>query len=91
MAVVSPTTVEEALRASFADSHIEVEDTSHGCGLSVKITVVAASFEGQPPLARQKAVHAALGDQMKGLHSVELKCRTPSQWESDKAAASGGK
>lgn len=81
--------VETALRAGLTDVvHVQVDDTSGGCGASFMVIVVAKQFEGVPLLQRQRLVHAALGaDLMKGIHALEIKAWTNAQWEANKAKA----
>jgi stress-induced morphogen len=65
-----------ALTAAFPDStSLDVVDTSAGCGSSFRVTVVAPSLGALPgPLARQRAVHAALGPALlAGIHALEIK------------------
>jgi stress-induced morphogen len=45
--------------------------------------IVAPGFAGQRPLARQRAVYAALGELMSGpIHALTLQTLTPEQAES---------
>ena len=65
-----------ALSAAFPDaSSLDVVDTSAGCGSSFRVTVSAPSLGALPgPLARQRAVHAALGPALlAGIHALEIK------------------
>lgn len=86
---LSAVDVEAALRGTFADvMHINVEDTSGGCGASFRVLCVTPSFAGVGLLARQRQIHAALGpEKMKQIHALEIKAWTPEQWEADKAKA----
>lgn len=44
------------------------------------ITIVSAAFEGQGPVARQRAVYAVLAEELAGpVHALSLACRTPAQ------------
>jgi stress-induced morphogen len=65
-----------ALAVAFPDATtLAVEDTSAGCGSSFRVTVVSPSLGKLPgPLARQRAVHAALGPSLlAGIHALEIK------------------
>jgi len=58
---------------------IEVTDTSAGCGVMYKITVVSEEFEGVSRIQRHKMVHDVLGENMRILHGVTIEASTPSE------------
>ena len=62
-----------------------VEDLSDGCGAKIDIVVVSNKFDGMGLLDRQRAVHAALEEEMKTIHAITMKCKTVKQWESMQA------
>ncbi|MBB1061851.1 BolA/IbaG family iron-sulfur metabolism protein [Marilutibacter spongiae] len=44
------------------------------------VDVVSAAFEGMPPLARHRAVYAALGDLMEtDIHALSIDARAPAE------------
>lgn len=79
--------IRECLERSFAPTVLSVDDDSHrhaghagardGRGhFSVKL--VSAAFSGQPPLARHRAVYAALGELMQtDIHALAIDARAP--------------
>ncbi|AXK73568.1 BolA family transcriptional regulator [Lysobacter sp. TY2-98] len=78
-----------ALEAAFAPHAIEVVDESHkhaghagardGRG-HFKVALVSDRFAGQGPLARHRAVYAALGDLMTtDIHALSIEAHTPSE------------
>jgi len=79
--------IRECLERSFAPVTLSVDDDSHrhaghagardGRGhFSVKL--VSAAFSGQPPLARHRAVYAALGELMQtDIHALVIDARAP--------------
>lgn len=85
---MSPSTITEAglrdkLTASFAPLRLEVTDESEqhrghagwreGGGTHFRVLLRAAAFDGMPRLARYRAVHAALRDELAGgLHALAL-------------------
>jgi BolA protein len=83
--------IETTLRQAFAPSHLVVEDESAlhaghagaaGGGGHFRVLVVSTVFLGQSPVARQRAVYAALGDAMKSsIHALALRTLTPEEWE----------
>ena len=58
-----------------------VEDLSDGCGAKIEVVVVSNKFDGMGLLDRQRAVHAALEEEMKTIHAITMKCKTVKQWE----------
>ena len=79
--------IRAALEAAFAPSQLEVEDDSHrhaghegardGRG-HFNVHVVSAAFEGKLPLARHRAVYAALGTMMEtDIHALSIRAETP--------------
>lgn len=87
--------IEATLRQAFAPTHLVVEDESalhvgHAGAASggghFRVLVVADGFRGQSPVARQRAVYAALGDAMKStIHALALRTLTPEEWERQRA------
>ena len=53
-------------------------------GRDVQVLVVSSCFEGMGPLERQSQVNQVLSPHIisGGLHSVRMRCWTPSQWDS---------
>lgn len=77
---ITVASIEEQLRTSNdlgPVSHIEVMDTSNGCGFSFSLYIVSTAFEGISMLHQQRLVHKALGDTVHKLHALSMKCRTP--------------
>ncbi|KAI9459864.1 bola protein [Lactarius psammicola] len=84
----TPDELKEAIRAAIQVTHVEVEDTSSGCGENFSVLVVSKDFEGKTTLARHKMVNEALKTQIAQLHAFTQKTLTPQQWESSKGSAS---
>ncbi len=81
--------IRAALEAAFAPSRLEVEDDSHrhaghagardGRG-HFNVLIVSPVFAGKAPLARHRAVYAALGDMMQtDIHALSIQARTPGE------------
>ncbi len=70
--------VQSLVEAAFPAAEVTVT----GDGSHFVVTVVSPEFEGQTPVARQKAVYAALNEQITSgaLHAVSIKAYTPEQW-----------
>lgn len=77
------------LEQSFAPSELEVRDDSHrhaghegardGRG-HFSVRVISDAFRGQAPLARHRAVYAALGDLMQtDIHALAIDARAPEE------------
>jgi BolA protein len=83
--------IEATLRDAFAPSHLAVEDESAlhaghagaaAGGGHFRVLLVSEKFRGQSPVARQRAVYAALGDAMQStIHALALRTLTPEEWE----------
>jgi len=81
--------IQVALQAAFAPLQLEVKDDSHRhaghAGASdgrghFKVLVVSDAFAGNAPLARPRAVHAALGQMMEtDIHALSIKALTPKE------------
>ena len=78
-----------ACLAALAPLELVVEDESHhhvghpgardGRG-HFKVRIVSTAFRGQLPLARHRAVYAALGDMMQtDIHALTIEARTPEE------------
>lgn len=79
--------IRAALQAAFDPQLLEVEDDSHrhaghegardGRG-HFNVHVVSAAFEGKLPLARHRAVYAALGTMMEtDIHALSIRAEAP--------------
>ncbi|WP_303746741.1 BolA family protein [Stenotrophomonas pigmentata] len=81
--------IQTALQAAFAPQQLEVKDDSHRhaghAGASdgrghFKVLVVSDAFAGKAPLARHRAVYAALGQMMEtDIHALSIKALTPQE------------
>lgn len=81
--------IRAALQAAFAPQQLEVKDDSHRhaghAGASdgrghFKVMVVSDAFAGKAPLARHRAVYAALGQMMEtDIHALSIKALTPQE------------
>ncbi|HEU4665171.1 MAG TPA: BolA family protein [Dokdonella sp.] len=81
--------IRDRLAAAFAPDELAVEDDSHrhaghagardGRG-HFRVRVVSAAFRGQAPLARHRAVYAALGELMQtDIHALAIDARAPDE------------
>lgn len=79
--------IRTALQAAFAPQALEVEDDSHrhaghagardGRG-HFNVRIVSAAFAGLAPLARHRAVYAALGEMMQtDIHALSIRAEVP--------------
>lgn len=79
--------IRAALEAAFAPQALEVEDDSHrhaghagardGRG-HFNVRVVSTAFAGMAPLARHRAVYAALGEMMQtDIHALSIRAEVP--------------
>jgi len=83
--------LERTLRDALQPAHLEVEDESEqhrghagarGGGSHFRVVIVSDRFAGLAPVARQRAVYAALGAAMgKEIHALAMTVLTPEEWE----------
>ena len=81
--------IRAALQAALAPEALEVEDDSarHAGHAGARdgrghfnVDIVSAAFAGMPPLARHRAVYAALGALMQtDIHALAIRARTPDE------------
>ena len=67
--------------SSLVPEHVEVVDTSDGCGSKFEAIVVSAAFDGMGLLDRQRAVNDVIAEPMKAIHAFSRKTWTPKQYE----------
>ncbi|KAL8143639.1 hypothetical protein V2J09_016671 [Rumex salicifolius] len=85
---VSKDELVSSLTSKLSPSHLEVIDTSGGCGASFMVEVVSEQFEGKRLLERHRMVNAALENEMKEIHALSItKALTPEQWKKQLEAA----
>lgn len=87
--------IRAALVAAFAPVSLQIDDDSaahagHAGAASgrghFRVDIVAAAFAGMAPVARHRAVYAALGTLMASdIHALSIRARTP-----DEAAQAAG-
>ncbi|GHA71463.1 BolA family protein [Cognatilysobacter bugurensis] len=81
--------IRAALEATLSPSALEIEDESHrhaghagardGRG-HYRVDIVSDAFAGMAPLARHRAVYAAVGDLMAtDIHALAIRARTPGE------------
>jgi BolA protein len=85
--------IEQKLRATFTPIYLEIIDESHKhaghagapAGSSethLGFTIVSTAFEGMNRLARSRAVHAAMADEIPKFHAItQLKTLTPEEYK----------
>jgi len=81
--------IRRSLEAGLAPTSLEIEDESHrhaghagardGRG-HFRVRIVSAAFAGQTPIARHRAVYAALGEMMQtDIHALAIDARAPEE------------
>lgn len=66
---------------SLSPTHLDIRDTSGGCGAFYQITVVSSQFEGKMTLGRHRMVQTVLKDIIPQMHGLNLFTHTPKQWD----------
>ena len=86
MSGYSESDIREKITTGLECVHCEVVDESDGCGAKFVVPlIVSKQFEGKPPLARHRLVHAAIAEEIKAIHAFSIgKAMTPAQWEKAK-------
>lgn len=86
--------IERKLAAAFAPAELSVIDESHlhkghagarpGGESHFRVRIVTSAFEGMARLARQRAVNAALRDELAGpVHALAMATLTPAEAAAD--------
>merc|ERR1711934_947978 len=83
--MVSADELKEKITAALDPTHIEVTDTSGGCGSAFEVVIVSKAFEGKRLLQKHRLVNDALKDVMPDIHAFSQKTLTPQEWEASKA------
>ncbi|XP_064632792.1 bolA-like protein 2 [Lineus longissimus] len=73
--------IEEKLRGKLEPIHLEIEDTSGGCGASFSVVIVSKEFAGKALLQRHRLVNEILAEEIKSIHAFQQKTLTPEQWQ----------
>lgn len=69
------------LKTKLNATHVEVSDTSGGCGQAFEVTIISDVFKGKNKLMRHKTVNAALKNEIAAVHAFTQKTYTPEEWE----------
>nr|GAT46719.1 predicted protein [Mycena chlorophos] len=73
--------LEAAIRKNLNCIHIEIEDTSNGCGENYAILLVSEDFEGKSTLVRHRWINQLLKEEIAQMHAFSQKTFTPAQYE----------
>ncbi|RPD60838.1 bola-like protein [Lentinus tigrinus ALCF2SS1-7] len=79
--MISAADLEAAIRAAIPVIHLEIEDTSNGCGENYAVFVVSEAFEGKNTLARHRFINEVLKGQIAQMHAFSQKTLTPAQYQ----------
>lgn len=66
---------------------LDVSDNACDAGAKLELVVVSSQFQGKPPLARHRMVHAAISDLMEEdgiIHAMTIQAWTPEQYSAKK-------
>ncbi|GBB89703.1 hypothetical protein RclHR1_01650010 [Rhizophagus clarus] len=72
--------LEQTLREKLSADHVEVTDTSGGCGQNYDVIIVSSIFEGKTLLQKHRLVNDAAKNEIAQLHAFSQKTYTPTQW-----------
>ncbi|KAI1438112.1 bola domain-containing protein [Xylaria sp. CBS 124048] len=84
---ITEESLKTALKERLQAIHVEVTDTSGGCGQSFTCLIVSPQFAGLNSLKRHRTVNAALRDEIAAIHAWSAKCQTPEEWGKTRAEA----
>lgn len=76
---------ERTLVSELGATHVEVRDTSGGCGQAFEVIVVSEVFRGKNRLMRHKTVNNALKSQIAAVHAFTQKTFSPEEWNAKSA------
>lgn len=75
------------LNRAFAPAVLRVNNESSmhavpaGAESHFRVVIVSAEFAGKSPVARHRAVHTALREEIeRGIHALAIEARTPEEW-----------
>ena len=92
--------VRSKLTASLTPTHLTIDNDSHlhshhramagntSRETHFRINVVSEAFDGQRQPARHRTVYALLKEELEkegGIHALQLKTKTPTEWEKESA------
>jgi stress-induced morphogen len=86
MAAVTEAQLRALLAERLEAEHVDIVDTSGGCGQSFAALIVSPHFRGLSALKRHRAVNAALRDEIARIHAWSAKCKTPDEWAAEAPA-----
>ncbi|KAB5589687.1 bolA-like protein [Ceratobasidium theobromae] len=66
---INATALEKSLRDAFGPTHLEITDTSNGCGENYAVVIVSDKFVGKPTLARHRLVNELLKNDISQMHA----------------------
>lgn len=80
--MVSPSQVEEMIKAQLPDAQVQVQDLTGG-GDHYQLVVVSSSFEGKSLVQQHQMVYRAVQQAMatEAIHALTFKTYTPAAWE----------
>jgi len=77
--VISNEQLTELLRAAFPDAVVNLKDLTGGQD-HWQAEIISSAFAGLSPIARHRAVYAALAEEMKGpIHALSLRTLAPGE------------
>jgi stress-induced morphogen len=80
---VTQQSLEQKIKNLFSPMHLQVVDTSGGCGQSFDVLIVSEAFKGKGLLERHKMVNNGLKDEISSMHAFSQKTLSPEQWKKD--------
>ena len=85
----SPSSIESAIRhklsTELAATHIELEDTSGGCGTFFRLFVVSPKFSGLARVQQHRLINAAIRTELTALHGLTLQTLSADEWRNKTA------
>lgn len=87
--MVSVELVRERIERELHCEHLEVVDTSTGCGSSFEVIIVSPDFAGTPLLQRHRRINALFQAELTTqIHALSLKTWTPEQYRQQLSGSS---
>ncbi|KAK9480653.1 bola protein [Lipomyces japonicus] len=76
--------LDTVIRERLEAVHVDIIDTSGGCGQAFEVVIVSPKFKGKSPIMRHRLVNKELKEEIASIHAFTQKDYTPEEWEKKK-------
>lgn len=75
--------IREKLVSELEATHVELEDTSGGCGSFFRVKVVSPQFDGMSRIKQHRLVNDILAPEIAQIHGLTVTTKTTAQFEKE--------